>query len=61
MSFDCGHVLAGDVAVDVVRAGAGHQFLGHVVDGDSVLVVCGRLVALVGDVDEPGGIDIRTL
>ena len=35
-----------------MRAGAGHQFLGHVVDGNGVLVLCGVLVALVGDADE---------
>jgi hypothetical protein len=45
--------------VDVVRAGAGHQFVRHVVDGDHVLVVCRVLVALVGDVDESGGIDVE--
>jgi hypothetical protein len=45
--------------VDVVRARAGHQFLGHVVDGDCVLVVCGVLVALVGDFDHSVGIDIE--
>jgi hypothetical protein len=51
-------MLAECVAVDVVRARAGHQFLGYVVDGDSVLVVCGVLVALVGDGDEFGDIDV---
>ena len=52
-------MLAEGVAVDVVRARAGHQFLGYVVDGDGVLVVCGVLVALVGDFDESGGIDVE--
>ncbi len=47
--FDGGHVFAEGVPVDVMRAGAGHQFVGHVVDGDGVLVLCGVLVALVGD------------
>ncbi len=54
--FDGGHVFADSVAVDVVRARAGHQFVGYVVDGDCVLVGCGLVVALVGDVDESGGI-----
>ncbi len=52
-------MLAVGVAMDVMRAGTGHQFLGHVVDGDHVLVVCGVLVALIGDVDESGGIDVE--
>ena len=39
-----------------MRARAGHQFVSHVVDGDCVLVVCGVVVALVGHVDESGGI-----
>ncbi len=53
------HVLAESVAVDVMRARAGHQFLGHVVDGNGVLVVFGVLVALVGDSEESGGIDVE--
>ncbi len=48
-------MLAVGVAVDVMRAGAGHQFFSDVVDGDGVLVVCGVLVALIGDFDESGG------
>ena len=52
-------MLAIGVAVDVVRAGARHQVLGYVVDGDSVLVVLGGLIALVGDVDKSGGIDVK--
>ncbi|WP_435159077.1 hypothetical protein [Haladaptatus sp. DFWS20] len=40
-------------------ARAGHQFMRHVVDGDCVLVDCGVLVALVGDLDESGGIDVE--
>ena len=50
--FDGGHVFAEGVAVDVMRARAGHQFLSHVVDGDNVLVICRVLVALGGDADE---------
>ncbi|WP_458208857.1 hypothetical protein [Haladaptatus sp. NG-SE-30] len=42
-----------------MRARAGQQFLGHVVDGDGVLVGCGVLVALVGDFNESGGIDVE--
>ncbi len=42
-----------------MRTGAGHQFTSHVVDGDGVLVVCGVLVALGGDFDESGGIDVE--
>ena len=57
--FDGGHVFTEGVPVDVMRARAGHQFFSHIVDGDSVLVVCGILVALVGDFDESGGIDIE--
>jgi hypothetical protein len=37
--FDDDHVFAKGVPVDVVGACAGHQVLGHVVDGDGVLVV----------------------
>ena len=47
--FDGSHVFAEDIAVDVMRAGAGNQFVGHVVDGNCVLVGCGVVVALVGD------------
>ena len=43
----------------MVRTRARHQFLGHVVDGDCVLVRFGVLVALVSDVDESGGIDVE--
>jgi hypothetical protein len=57
--FDGGHVLAEGASVNVVRAGAGHQFVSHVVDGDSVLVGCGILVALIGDLDESGDIDVE--
>ncbi|WP_217694346.1 hypothetical protein, partial [Haladaptatus litoreus] len=53
------HVFAEGVAVNMVWARAGHQVLGHVVDGDSVLVVCGILVALIGDFCESGGIDVE--
>ncbi|ODR79750.1 hypothetical protein BG842_07985 [Haladaptatus sp. W1] len=52
-------MFAEGVAVDVVRAGASHQVVGHVVDGDHVLMVCRVLVALGGDVDESRGIDIE--
>jgi hypothetical protein len=52
-------VFAVGASVNVMQAGAGHSFLGHVVDGDCVLVVCGVLVALVGDFNESGGIDIE--
>ncbi|WP_231190104.1 hypothetical protein [Haladaptatus sp. DYF46] len=57
--FDGGHVFADSVAVDVVRARTGHQFAGHVVDGDGVLVVFRVLVALVGAFNESGGIDVE--
>jgi hypothetical protein len=53
--FDGGHVLVDDGAVDVVRARTGYQVLGHVIDGDGVLVGCGILVALVGGMDKSGG------
>ncbi|ODR79246.1 hypothetical protein BG842_15640 [Haladaptatus sp. W1] len=55
-NLDSGHVFADSVAVDVVRADAGHQFVGHIVGGDCVLVVRGILVVLVSNVDESGGI-----
>jgi hypothetical protein len=42
-----------------MRTRAGQQFVGHVVDGDGVVVGCGLVVALVGDVDESGGIDVE--
>ena len=58
--FDCGHVFAEHVAVDVMRTGAGHQVLGHVVDGDGVLMGCGVLVTLVGDVNESKGLASMT-
>ncbi|MCO8245387.1 MULTISPECIES: hypothetical protein [unclassified Haladaptatus] len=51
--FDCGHVFAEGVAVDVMWAGTRHQVLGHVVDRDSILVGCGGLVAN-SDFDESG-------
>ena len=57
--LDGGHVFTECVAVDVVRAGTGHQVFSHVVDGNGVLVGCRVLVALVGDVDESGGIDVE--
>lgn len=49
--LDGGHVLAEGVPVDVVRAGASHEFFSHVVQRDDVLVACGILVALVSDID----------
>jgi hypothetical protein len=57
--FDGSHVFAEGVPVDVMRARAGHQFLGHVVDGDSVLVGCGLVVALVGNCNESGRIGVE--
>ena len=39
--------------------GAGHQFVSHVVDGYGVLVVCRLVVALIGNFDESGGIDVE--
>ena len=57
--FDGGHVFADGVAVAVVRVGAGHQFVRHVVDGDGVLVVCGLVVALGGDADESRAFDVE--
>ena len=47
------------VPVNVMRTCTGHQFVGHVVDGDCVLVGCGVLVALIGDFDLSGGIDVE--
>ncbi|EFW91136.1 hypothetical protein ZOD2009_16141 [Haladaptatus paucihalophilus DX253] len=52
-------MLAEGVPVDVMRARAGHQFLSHVVDGNHVLVGFGLIVALVGDSEESGGIDVE--
>ncbi|GKZ15345.1 hypothetical protein HAL_32260 [Haladaptatus sp. T7] len=52
-------MFAEGIAVDVMRTRAGHRVFGHVVDGDGVLMVCGVLVALGGDVDESGGIDVE--
>ncbi|MCO8256542.1 hypothetical protein NKF26_22245 [Haladaptatus sp. AB618] len=57
--FDGGYVFAKGVPVNVVRARTGHQFVGHIVAGGGVLVGCGVLVALVGDFDESGGIDVE--
>ncbi len=57
--FDGGHVCAVGVSVDVMRTRTGHQFFSHVVDGDGILVGCRALVALVGDVDESGGIGVE--
>jgi hypothetical protein len=57
--FDGGRVFAEGVVVDVVRARAGHQVAGYVVDGDHVVVVCGILVALVGELNESGGIGVE--
>jgi hypothetical protein len=50
-------VFAVGASVNVVRTRTGHQFVGHVVDGDCVLVVCRVLVALVGYFYEYGDID----
>ena len=52
-------MVAEDVAVDVVFARTGHQSVSHIVDGDGVLVGCGVLVALGGDFDESGSIDVE--
>ncbi|KZN22529.1 hypothetical protein A4G99_18840 [Haladaptatus sp. R4] len=52
-------MFAAEIAVDVVRARTGHQFLGHVVDGDCVLVVYRLVMALVGDSEESRGIDVE--
>ncbi|ODR79860.1 hypothetical protein BG842_04940 [Haladaptatus sp. W1] len=52
-------MLAEGVPMDVVRAHAGHQFFRDVIDGNSVLVGCGLVVALVADVNESGGIDVE--
>ena len=52
------HVLSVDGAVDVMRTSECHQIVGHVVDGDDVLVFCGNLVGSMGDVDDSGGIDV---
>jgi hypothetical protein len=40
--------------VDVVRPRAGRQSVGHVINGDHVVVVYAVLVALVGGVNESG-------
>ncbi len=50
--FDGGHVLADGIAVNVMRTRTGHQFVGHVVDGDNVVVFSGVLVAFVDDLGE---------
>jgi hypothetical protein len=57
--FDGDHVFAEGVAVDVMQAHTCHQFFGHIVDGDKVLVFCGVLVALVSDFNESRGIDVE--
>jgi hypothetical protein len=49
--LDGSKVLAKRASVNVVWAGARHQFVGHVVDGDGVLVVCERLMDSVSDLD----------
>lgn len=36
--FNGSHVFADGVAVNVVRAGAGHQFLGYIVGANNLLV-----------------------
>jgi hypothetical protein len=37
-----------------MRTCAGHQFVGHVVDGNGVLVVCGVVVALMAGMEQSG-------
>ncbi|MFB9807729.1 hypothetical protein ACFFQF_22070 [Haladaptatus pallidirubidus] len=54
-------MFAKGVAVDVMQARTRHQVLGYVVDGDGVLVVCGILVALIGDFNESGGIILAVI
>ncbi|WP_264783183.1 hypothetical protein [Haladaptatus sp. T7] len=56
---DGGHVFADGVPVDVMRTGTRHQLVGHVVDGDCVLMLFGVLVALVGDFNESRGINVE--
>lgn len=48
----CDHVFAEGIAVGVVRARTGHQFVSHAIDGDGVLVGYGILVAFGGDFNE---------
>ena len=45
-SFDGGHVLAERITVDVMRACASHQFLGHIVEGE-LFGLCAVLCRLV--------------
>ncbi len=52
-------MLAGGIAVDVVRARTSHQFVSNVVDGDDVLVVFGVVVALISNFDEFGNFVFR--
>ncbi|MFB9807385.1 hypothetical protein ACFFQF_20105 [Haladaptatus pallidirubidus] len=42
-------MVAVGVAVNVMQAGASHQFFNHVVSVDDVLLIGGRLVDLIGD------------
>ncbi len=57
--FDGSHVLTEGAPMDVVRARASHRIARHVIQRNNVLVLSGVLVALVGDVDESGGIDVE--
>ncbi|MFB9808077.1 hypothetical protein ACFFQF_24085 [Haladaptatus pallidirubidus] len=52
-------MFAVGVAVDVMQARTGHQFLGHIVGEDYELVVCGLFVVFIGDVDQTEGFDIE--
>ncbi len=42
--FDGGHVYAKGGSVNVVRACAGHQFVGHIVSINDVVVFSGSLI-----------------
>jgi hypothetical protein len=53
-AFDGSHVLAERAPVNMVRTGARHRVIGYVVQREDIVVLCGVLVALVGDVDESG-------
>jgi hypothetical protein len=59
LRFYSSHVFAESVTVNVMLTRVGHQFFGHVVDGDHVLVFSGVLVALVGHVDHSGDFDVE--
>ena len=56
--LDGRYVVTECVAVDVVRARAGHR-VARYAERDDVLMLSAVLVAFVGDADESGGIDVE--